>query len=984
MKSYNRKFIVLLLIASMLLGLCSCGGVEEKNQTERIGVIKDSVAIPAVEKSYPDSEMVEFIEDSDMPVALDEGKIDAYIGDEPVARKHCKDNPSHTITDKLDAVGFGFAFPFSNEKLRDEMNEYLSKLENSGELEAMKSIWMGDVDDLKQVDMSGLDGHNGEITMAISPTFGDSPFVYKKDDVYLGYEIDLAVSFCREYGYSINFVESDFIKMIDDVAAGEYDMAATSITITDERSEKMLFSDPDYQSYMVKVETKSEDDDTILSINDLDGKDVGIMTGSVMNELVGKYLPNSNYVYYTSNDELAIALDNDEIVAYMADEPVIRFEKLQYPDQQLLTMLTRTPMGFAFSKDSNDGLALQAMFNEFLREAESDGTLAEIDSIWFDRSNEKQPIDISSLPATRGTLTLGVSTETGAPFEYKDEKGYYGFDVDLAARFCRRYGYGLVIVDYSFTDLLDNVASGKCDFGASAFAITETRKKKVLFSDSYYDGGVAVAIKNPHYGHSDGKILSTDDLAGQKLAIQSGTAYDLICAKLLPDSPQDYYSSSSDMAMALETDKVAAYAIDEPVARLLTNEYPTHRILATMTNEEYAFVLPKQNKDSKKIQSQMNRYLKRAKEDGTLEKIDSVWFGDKESDKVVDYDSLPNINGKLTMATTTAVGPPFIYVKDGKYVGYSVDVAAHFCKEYGYALKVVDYDVSGLFSCLGSGKCDFGGACISITEERKETLLFSEPDYYGGIVVVIKDEEAAAENTTFIQSVANSFYRTFITENRWKLFLGGLGNSMFIILLSAIFGLVLGFLLYLIYWKNNRFICRTLDTIYNVLAKLPVVVILMIIYYIIFGKHDVSGVWVSIIGFTILFSGTVLGLLKIGVSAVSPTQREAAIALGYSETATLFRFILPQASVQFLPGLKSALVSLIKDTAIVGYIAVQDLTKISDIVRSRTFEAFFPLIATAMIYFAVAWLLTTIVNRIEIDISKDKRKVSILKGVKTR
>ena len=165
---------------------------------------------------------------------------------------------------------------------------------------------------------------------------------------------------------------------------------------------------------------------------------------------------------------------------------------------------------------------------------------------------------------------------------------------------------------------------------------------------------------------------------------------------------------------------------------------------------------------------------------------------------------------------------------------------------------------------------------------------------------------------------------------------------------------------------------------------MPMVVLLMILYYIIFGSVAISGIAVAVIGFTLTFGSSVLGLLRMGVGAVDNGQYEAAYALGYSDRRTFFRVILPQALPHVLPSYKGEIVGLIKATSIVGYIAVQDLTKMGDIVRSRTYEAFFPLIAVTVIYFILEGLLGFLVSKIQIRMNPKKRKPeSILRGVKT-
>ncbi len=145
-----------------------------------------------------------------------------------------------------------------------------------------------------------------------------------------------------------------------------------------------------------------------------------------------------------------------------------------------------------------------------------------------------------------------------------------------------------------------------------------------------------------------------------------------------------------------------------------------------------------------------------------------------------------------------------------------------------------------------------------------------------------------------------------------------------------------------------------------------------------------SGVVVAALGFTLTFGASVFGLLKMGVGAVDNGQYEAAFALGYSNRRTFFKIILPQALPHVMPAYKGEIVGLIKATAIVGYIAVQDLTKMGDILRSRTYEAFFPLIAVTIIYFVLEGLIGILINRISINLNPKRRKSSdILKGVKT-
>ena len=131
----------------------------------------------------------------------------------------------------------------------------------------------------------------------------------------------------------------------------------------------------------------------------------------------------------------------------------------------------------------------------------------------------------------------------------------------------------------------------------------------------------------------------------------------------------------------------------------------------------------------------------------------------------------------------------------------------------------------------------------------------------------------------------------------------------------------------------------------------------MILFYIVFGKVDIDGIWVAVIGFGLNLSAYAGEMLRSGVESVPRGQTEAALALGYTKGKAFFRFVLPQAVRSILPVYRGELIGLLKMTSIVGYIAIGDLTKASDLIRSRTYESFFPIITTAFIYFVASWLL---------------------------
>lgn len=161
-------------------------------------------------------------------------------------------------------------------------------------------------------------------------------------------------------------------------------------------------------------------------------------------------------------------------------------------------------------------------------------------------------------------------------------------------------------------------------------------------------------------------------------------------------------------------------------------------------------------------------------------------------------------------------------------------------------------------------------------------------------------------------------------------------------------------------------VLKKLAEIYSKLMQgLPIVVILMILYYIIFGKTDISNILVAILGFGLVFGAYMAQLFEGGIGGIDKGQWEAALTTGLTKRQTFCGIILPQAIRTMLPGYFSNLISLMKGTAVVGYIAVNDLTKVGDIIRSNTYEAIVPLVTIAVIYFAIACILLSLMKLIQ-------------------
>ena len=220
-----------------------------------------------------------------------------------------------------------------------------------------------------------------------------------------------------------------------------------------------------------------------------------------------------------------------------------------------------------------------------------------------------------------------------------------------------------------------------------------------------------------------------------------------------------------------------------------------------------------------------------------------------------------------------------------------------------------------------------------------------------------------------LENIGHELYKSLIYDKRYMYILTGLKNTLIISLFAVIIGFLLGTIIALINdsnEKNGNFkILSTLGRWYvNVIRGTPMLLQLMIIYYVIFKSVDISPVLVGIIAFGLNSSAYVSEIIKSGIKSVDTLQYESALSLGFNYSKTMIYVILPQAIKNILPALGNELVTLIKETSVAGYIGIVDLTKASDIIASNTYNYFFPLIITAIIYFILTTTLTKILNKI--------------------
>lgn len=471
-------------------------------------------------------------------------------------------------------------------------------------------------------------------------------------------------------------------------------------------------------------------------------------------------------------------------------------------------------------------------------------------------------------------------------------------------------------------------------------------------------------------------ITSADDLSGKRIGVQLGTTGDLYCTDYEKDGSGtvvERYNKGADAIQALRQGKIDCVVIDEQPAIKFVEQNDGIRILdEEFTNEDYAFVL---SKDNTALLDQINQALDELKADGTIENIEKNWVGAESELGKYPYQKkeVDRSNGTLTIGTN-AEFPPYESYSDGQIVGIDIDIMQAVCDKLGMDLQIEDMAFDSIITAVTSGKIDVGASGFTITEERKKNVNFTDSYTTSKQVIIVKDTSAQNSSLSFTDKLRQSF----IDNDNYQYLLKGLGNTLIITLFAIMIGILFGFLIAIIRTSHDRNgslpllngICRLYLTI---IRGTPVMVQLLIIYYVILANINTSKILVAVVAFGLNSAAYVAEIVRSGIMAVDIGQFEAGRSLGLNYNQTMRSIILPQAVKNILPALCNEFISLLKETSISGYIGLMDLTKGGDIIRSTTFQAMIPLISVAVIYLIMVVGLSKIVGILERKLRNNER-----------
>lgn len=938
-------------------------------ETADYGVMTGSTAEIFLSATYPQAKISTFSAIADAFLALDGGKTDYVLTAYTTALNAVRSNPNLEIYQKdvieeESSIAVSKTYP----ELRSAIDGVLDQFKADGTLEKVVANWTTEGADYIIEDLPKSDGANGVLRVAIAAD--REPMCFVMDGAYRGLDCELIERVAYELGMSVEYQNMSFGSLVAALSSGKADVIISNMTATDERRESVDFTQSYFANPQVLVAQKrggaAEKDPATARYG---------ITSIVAQDYLSAEYPDAALAMYPSATDAMLALQSGKVDYVMTSRATAIYMRQQdgavYVDRD---NVIDEACYIAVSKENG---TLREQINTILASFRTDGTLDEMNNRWAESDPSRyEAAEVPKSDGENGTLRVALSPDV-PPICFLLNGEYAGIDVELMERIAYELGMDVEFITMDFDALLPALQSGKADLALSDINATEERRALADFTEAYFDNPQVIVARKvgetPEY-------TQISQLDGKTIAALSGSAFDQQLAVLLPDLNVSYYNSMSDEINALKSGKAEAVVLDEPMARLAVAKNSGLAILPEKVSEAgYALVLPK----GSPLTEQVNGALETLRANGTLEALKEKWFASDDSGKTIPAVDWPGHNGTLRFVHDNTSEPMSYVGGDGSDLGYDVELVYLVAKELDMKVESTSANFDGLIPMIQSGKADIAAGCFFITPERQEMVDMTDPYYDGSTRLVVRAAESGSiRQTGFWEGLKASFTRTFVTEGRWKLILSGLEITVLISVCSGIVGALFGFAVCMARRSRYKPVSILAAALIRVVQGTPIVVLLMILYYVVFAAVDLSAILVSVIGFSVNFGVYVSEMMRTGIDAVDRGQIEAAQALGYNKYQTFRKITFPQAARHFLPVFKGEFISMVKMTSVVGYIAIQDLTKVSDIIRSRTLEAFFPLIATAVLYFIVANILTLLLSRVEIGLDPKRRKLK-LKGVDT-
>lgn len=448
-------------------------------------------------------------------------------------------------------------------------------------------------------------------------------------------------------------------------------------------------------------------------------------------------------------------------------------------------------------------------------------------------------------------------------------------------------------------------------------------------------------------------IGRVEDLAGLKTAVMLGSVADIEMSSNHGEVQLKRFGSPAEMIRALEMGKVDAVITDSTM--LMTLQENKHWIKTCFSGFLPSDISAVFSYEKIELCDRFNSFLAEKKLDGTHRRLMEKW--NVENVDTVKMPPFPQAREGVLRVGVIGGNIPFSFYAHERFQGIEPELLEMFASSMGYGVEYHEYEFGAISAALQSSRIDMAIASMSVTAERQRSLLFSDPYFHTCCVCITNAKLHSVPQESFFRGLARSFHNNIVAQKRYLLILEGLENTLYMSLLSILLGTILGaFMAWRSFGPRKRLWHAFLKVYGALMHGIPLLVLLLIMFYLVFAHTGFTSVSIAVVTFTVFLAYQCCEIFITGVESVPPGQMKAAISLGFTRFQGFVYVVLPQALKNIIPSYEAELVNIIKETSVAGFIAVIDLTKATDIIQSRTFDAFFPLMTGAAIYMLVCML----------------------------
>jgi len=702
----------------------------------------------------------------------------------------------------------------------------------------------------------------------------------------------------------------------------------------------------------------------LKSVEDLGGVRVGVFLGSIQDDFVTANAPSDCIILrFNSGADAYKALETGKCDVLAFSESDLLVQNLLHKNKYigLFTSGDEGGCGIAFRKGDPDGL--KAKFNEFLAEYKADGRFDDCFHRWFYEYEIGDDIENRELPTEGDPIRVGM-TMSSEPFQFIGPQGPTGFEPELLIRFSQWLGRPLDIQTTPFTAMIPSLSTGKLDIAAAVFGITEERLKQIDFSDpTFIDSDLYMTLNPEWVAGRKSEIRSLDDLSGKRVGVTLGSVQDTYLTEHGPKDCQIMrFNNSSDIYEAMSTGKCDYSAFTETEFMVKELMSPGQYKMDYVFGDTLEVAIGFRKNDERHLVDEFNRFLKEFKENGGIEECYNRWAKEYKLGDTMPHIELPTSGEPLNVGVYLSV-EPFQFLGPNGPDGFEIELLKRYSAWSGRPLVFNQMAFTAIIPSITTGKLDIAASTFAVTAERAEKMDFSEP-IYSSQYAVMSQNDGHDEKVSFFDNFVERFRNNLIVEKRYMLLLDGLKSTLIITLLSLLAGTLIGALLCAMRMGKRRAFRSVASVFIEIIRGIPVLVVLMLLFYVVFSKSGISPIVTAVIAFSLYFGAYSAEIFRSALMTVDNGQWEASYALGFHPFKTFMLVILPQASAIARPVFKTRAKTLIRETSVVGYIAICDLTYMSNLIRSRTFDAFFPLLVVTVIYFIIAWIISKTVEAI--------------------